>query len=474
MDSKARILIVDDSESMRQTLTTVLTQEGYSTLEAENGAAGLQKIKAERPDLVVLDLVMPRLDGIKVCNAMKGDPELQKIPILMNTSRGNKDDIIRGLEAGANDYIVKPFDEDELLARIHSLLRAGSLLKQLEQDKRDLMAILEISNAITSTLESREVLYSIVKKISEIIHVTRCSIVRIDTHESKGYVVATNEDPNIYNLVIDLQKYPEIKEVLQTREMVIIHDTAKDPIVGPVRETLSKINISALMVLPVIMKQNIIGTLLLRTSRKERTFDEREIQLCQIVANASANALINASLFESMELANLQLERLAITDGLTNIFNHRYFYIRLDEEFNRSERYKTPLSVIMIDVDNFKTINDTYGHRTGDLILKELANILKSSIRKSDIVARYGGDEFIILLPQTDRKGAEAEAGRVIQAISERKFESMNGLCPEISHGISTYPDPKIKKVDDLVSIADRQLYVSKDEHKKDLVESRT
>ncbi|NOY54326.1 MAG: diguanylate cyclase [Deltaproteobacteria bacterium] len=470
MDNKAKILIVDDSESIRQNLAAILTKEGYSITTAENGATGLQKIKVGHPDLVILDLVMPTLDGMKVCNAMKGDPELKKIPVLMNTSKGSKDDIIQGLEAGANDYIVKPFHEEELLARVHSLLRSGSMVKQLERDKLDLLAILEISNAITSTLDSREVLYSIVKKISEIIHVIRCSIVRIDSNESKGYVVATNEDPNIYNLVIDLKKYPEINEALQTREIVIINDTAKDPIVGPVREVLSRINIHSLLVLPVIMKQNVIGTLLLRTSRKEHAFTEREIQLCQIVANASANALINASLFESMELANIQLERLATTDGLTNIFNHRYFYMRLDEEFNRSERYRTPLSVIMSDVNNFKTINDTYGHRTGDLILKELARILKTSIRKSDIVARYGGDEFVILLPQTDRKGAEAEAARIIKAISEHKFTSMEGLSPTISHGISTYPDPKITKADDLVKLADRQLYILKNEQKKDLV----
>jgi two-component system cell cycle response regulator len=474
MDNNSKILIVDDSEVIRQKLVRILQEEGYTVVEAENGASGLQKIKTEHPDLVVLDLVMPQLDGIKVCKAVKGDPELQKIPILMNTSKGSKEDIIRGLEAGANDYIVKPFDNDELLARIHSLLRSASLLKQLDQDKRDLLAILDISNAITSTLDSREVLYSIVKKISEVIQVSRCSIVRIDTHESKGSVVATNEDANIFNLLIDLEKYPEIKRVLETREIVVINDTQSDPIVDKVRNVLSEIQVRSLLVLPVIMKQNVIGTLLLRTCRKDRSFNEREIQLCQIVANASANALINASLFESMELANIQLERLATTDGLTNIFNHRYFYVRLDEEFNRSERYKTPLSIIMVDVDNFKDINDTYGHRTGDLVLKELANILKSLIRKSDIVARYGGDEFVILLPQTDQKGAEAEASRVFRAISEHKFESMNGAHPVISHGISTYPSAEIGNVDDLVSIADRQLYITKDRHRKNLVAPRS
>ena len=368
---------------------------------------------------------------------------------------------------GADDYIVKPFDKKEILARIKTSLRAGSFLSELEREKRDLLAILDISNAITSTLDSREVLYSIVNKISEIIQVNRCSIVRIDPEETKGYVVATNEDPNIYNLEIDLKKYPEIQKVMETKKVIIINDIHSDPIVESVRKDIEEMtNYQSLLVLPVIMKQNVIGTILLRTARRKRSFEEREIQFCQIVANAAANALINASLFESMELANIHLERLATTDGLTGIYNHRYFYRRLDEEFHRAERYNYPLSAIMLDVNDFKEINDTLGHRTGDLVLKELANILKTTIRKIDIAARYGGDEFIILLPQTDHHGAEAETERIIQAVSGHPFASMPDDELTISFGIATYPTDKITKADDLVTLADRKLYTHKTETK--------
>jgi two-component system cell cycle response regulator len=467
MEYQSRILVVDDGKAIRDSLRAILEKENYEVLEAEDGSSGLQLIKVEKPDLVLLDLVMPGLDGLKVCRAVKSDPELNKIPILMTTSKGEKEDIILGLESGADDYIVKPFDRNELLARIRTSLRARHLLCQLEREKRDLLAILDISNAITSTLDSRDVLYSIVKKISEIINVSRCSIVRIDSDEAKGYVVATNEDPNIFNIEIDLNKYPEILEVLNTREIVVVKDIAEDPLVASVRKNLEKVHFQSLLVLPVIMKQNVIGTILLRTARRHHSFDEREIQFCQIIANAAANALVNASLFESMELANIHLEKLATTDGLTGIFNHRYFYRRLDEEFNRSERYNTPLSAIMLDVDNFKDINDTLGHRTGDRVLKELSIILKSRIRKSDIVARYGGDEFIILLPQTNQQGAETEAERVIQSISNHHFDSMPESKLLISYGISSYPDEKIIKADDLVTVADRNLYAFKARRKK-------
>lgn len=460
------ILIVDDDKVIRQTLRTVLEEEGYKVLEADNGASGLQLIKMEHPDLVVLDVILPDLDGIKICRAVKSDPQLSKTLILMTTSKGSKEDVIRGLESGADDYVVKPFDKSEFLARIKTSLRAGHLLRELEREKGDLMAILDISNAITSTLDSKEVLYSIVKKISEVIDVSRCSIVRIDASENKGFVVATNEDPDIFNIEIDLNKYPEILKVLETKNIVVVNDIKKDPLVESVRNNLEKVCFHSLLVLPVIMKQNVIGTILLRTARRDRSFSEREIQFCQIVANAAANALINASLFESMELANIHLVKLATTDGLTGIFNHRYFYKRLDEEFNRSERYNTPLSAIMMDVNNFKEINDSYGHRTGDRVLKELAIVLKSIIRKSDIVARYGGDEFIILLPQTNRQGAEIEARRVDQSISEHIFESTSAIRLLISYGISTYPNKEILKADDLVTLADRELYANKAKHK--------
>lgn len=462
MNPVAKILIVDDEWAMRNSLRSILVNEGYEVIEADDGASGLKQIQSEHPDLVLLDLVMPRVDGIKVCRAVKSDPALKKIPVVMTTSMGSKEDIIRGLESGADDYIVKPFDKSELLARIKTSLRSRHLLKELEREKRDLLAILDISNAITSSLDSREVLYSIVKKISEVIDVSRCSIVRIDADESKGYVVATNENPNISNIEIDLNKYPEILKVLETKDIIVIHNIDEDPLVEQVRKSLAEIQFHSLLVLPVIMKQNVIGTILLRTARRQDSFNEREIQFCQIVANAAANALINASLFESMELANVHLEKLATTDGLTGIFNHRYFYGRLDEEFNRAERYNNPISTIMLDIDNFKQINDTLGHRTGDQVLKELAIILKSKIRKSDIVARYGGDEFIVLLPQTDREGAQTEVERVIRSILTHPFESMPGFKIKISYGISTFPDRRILGADDLVTLADRELYANK------------
>ncbi len=462
MKEKSKVLVVETDERARGDFCSLLEAEGYEVVASDLVSRAGEQVAREHPDLVILDLVPPSMEGAGVCRTLKADPLLRKIPVLMTTTRSRREEVELCLDSGADDYIVKPADKLELMARIQTSVRLGRLLDRQEQEKRDLFAILEISNTITSTLNYKDVLYTIVKKISEIIDVTRCSIVRVEPGEEKGIVVATSENPAISNLGIDLIKYPEVMEVLNSKKTVVINDVSENPIVRPVRETLIGIDVHALLVLPVLIKQNVIGTILLRTARRGRPFEDREVQFCQIITGAAANALINAALYEDVEMANVNLERLATTDGLTGVCNHRHFYTRLEQEFNRSERYEAPLSTIMVDVDNFKDINDTYGHRVGDDILKELAGILRQTIRKSDIAARYGGDEFALLLPQTDSKGALCEAQRILRAVEEHDFESLHGSAIVISYGIASFPDEGIKKSEDMVRVADRRLYAMK------------
>jgi diguanylate cyclase (GGDEF)-like protein len=159
-----------------------------------------------------------------------------------------------------------------------------------------------------------------------------------------------------------------------------------------------------------------------------------------------------------------RLEKLAITDYLTGIYNIRYFYNRIIEEFSRCQRYTLPISCLMIDIDFFKKINDVYGHRTGDLVLKEFAQLLKKHSRKSDVLARYGGEEFILLLPQTPREGAVAEAERIRIFVKDHRFKSLKKMaCLTVSVGISVFPHSRIKSHDDLISIADHALFTAKD-----------
>jgi diguanylate cyclase (GGDEF)-like protein len=230
----------------------------------------------------------------------------------------------------------------------------------------------------------------------------------------------------------------------------------------PVRDIIAPLGIKTILVIPIIFEQKVIGTLFLRTSKK-RHFSSREIRLLNAITDVSANTLYHAYLFAQAEDEKTQLKKLAITDFFTGIFNVRYFYHRLIEEFSRSERYGLPISCLMIDIDFFKKINDTYGHKIGDLVLKEFALQLKRRSRKSDLLARYGGEEFIMMLPQTAGQGAVAEAERLRQMIRSLKFKSLKGkIGITVSIGVATFPHENITNHDKLISAADDALYEAK------------
>lgn len=373
----------------------------------------------------------------------------------------------RGIEKvsilGPDDYIFSPPDIKELDYKLKRLLNRTRFIESLKRETEDLQTLIDLINLISSTLDPQEILYLIVKKISEIIPVNRCSIIRIDTKARFGYVVSTVEDPNLRNIKLDLKKYPEIKKALISKMPVVISNVKSDPIMKSVRDIIVPLGIHSIMVIPIVFRQEAIGTLFIRTSRKGYSFSEREIKLCHAIANASANALYNAFIFEKIEDEKIRLEKLAITDYLTGLYNIRYFYHRLDEEFSRAQRYNFPLSCLMIDLDHFKEINDRYGHKAGDSVLSEVARHIKTHTRKSDVLARYGGEEFIMLLPETNKQGAIEKAEALRTSISKLRFRALKDKrAVTVSIGIATYPETNLKDIDYLITYADKALYKAK------------
>ena len=393
-------------------------------------------------------------------------PSEVEFPIIALIEPGNAVKGIRSLvKSGLDYYLLGPFNKEDLEERLRSAIRKKSWLGTLHKKRKDLETLIELTHFITSTLDPQKALYLVVKKLSEIIHVTRCSMISTDT-KNKRYatVVSTFEDPNITNLKIDLQKYPEIRKALALKKSILVKDALKDPMMKEVREILEPMGIRSIMVIPITFHDEVIGTLLLNIAKADRTFSEREKKLCTAIANASANALYNAFLYENLAKERSDLERLAITDYLTGIYNVRYFYSRLDEEFSRAERHRMPLCCMMFDIDNFKKINDTYGHRAGDVILREFAQLVREHTRKSDVFARYGGEEFIMLLPQTSLSGSCAEAERLSKIIRKHKFYALkDGEKITVSIGIACSSDIRIKNPDNLITFADDALFSAKE-----------
>jgi len=291
---KFLIVIVDDDAAIRRLVRLFLTRSGYEVIEFAAGEEARRQLHSAPWDLAILDRRLPDMDGVVLCHELKSDPDLRNRYIIMLTGEADQEDKVEGLDLGADDYITKPFQAAEFLARIRAAKR-----------------------------------------------------------------------------IVDLQK-----ELMET---------------------------------------------------------------------------------------NKRLELLSITDGLTKLYNHRYFQDEMARAFEESQRYQRPLSLAIIDIDFFKKVNDTYGHAVGDDVLKAVAKLFQESIRSTDLAARYGGEEFAVMMPETDLDDAMAFAEKIRTLIETTPFPTAAGpLGVTVSIGLAAVPRTKIHAAKELVIAADKALYRAK------------
>ena len=308
MPQKAKILVVEDSRSQLEWITNVLTSDGFRVSSASDGREALRKWHADRPDLVLLDMILPDMDGLQVLRFLKQKQHKEEeevfVPVILLSVKADLESRVKGLQIGADDFLAKPFAEEEVLARAAAMLRIKALQDQLRDAKR-------------------------------------------------------------------------------------------------------------------------------------------------------------------------QLEKLSVEDGLTKLFNHRHFQDELRREFGRAARYNDPLSLIMLDLDHFKVVNDTHGHPFGDKVLRESASRIRGSVRDTDICARYGGEEFVVILPKTPLSGALKVASRIHESFRSTPFVddtrpppadggTPNSVTVTASVGVASYPSPQTTSADALVKSADEALYRAK------------
>ncbi|MCI0515958.1 diguanylate cyclase [candidate division KSB1 bacterium] len=298
----SKILVVDDVPVNIKLQRTYLTAVGYEVVAAKDGVEALEQVKVEQPDLILLDVMMPKMNGFQVCQKLKNSDDTRFIPIIMVTALNELEDKIKGIEAGADDFICKPYNKLELLARVKSLLRIKHLHDQLEE---------------------------------------------------------------------------------KLKELEVAHD---------------------------------------------------------------------------------QLRQLAITDGLTGLYNFRYFKEQLTQELNRARRHKAKVSVAIMDIDYFKHYNDTHGHPAGNVVLTIIAELLKNNIRNVDVAARYGGEEFSLILAESEKSVAANIAHKIKKLVEDYPFqyqETQPNKNLTISMGVATFPDDGFDP-DEVVKCADQRLYRAK------------
>jgi two-component system cell cycle response regulator len=454
-----KILVVDDEFFFRRVLKDALKDQ-YDIIEGKNGDEAISLARALKPNLIIMDVEMPVKDGIDACRVLKENAETRKIPVILFTSLTKKEDIARGLKVGADDYITKPMCLPEILARVGAHLRPKDYYVDLEQN--DLILLLELAENISAIRNPMTILHLIVDKMAGMIGNARCSIVSIN-NEGVPFVKASSDLALHEDIKLELCRYPEIKKALNSKQPVIINDIKNDPLMDSVRTQIKGLNFNSIVVIPVIKKESVIGTFLLRMATPLSDGVTKRIhKLCQLVANLSANALETAILFERTQTAQEFFEEMAIRDGLTKLYNHQHFYSCLEKEFSRASRYDTPLSLVFFDIDNFKRINDNYGHTHGDMVLGTIGQLTNSIARQSDIPARYGGEEFAVILPNTTSEGALEMANRLGSMIREHQFECLDGEQVTISSGTSTFTENNVKSCEQLVQLADKAMYNAK------------
>ena len=320
-------------------------------------------------------------------------------------------------------------------------LRQDAVLSgMLHAEKRRAEITGEISRSLLSSLNSQEVLYLIVTRLCEVFEAEECSIVRLDAGRSTAKLLVKSAQPEARDCDIDLSAYPEIQHANEARDLLFVPDVQRNG------------ESHAVIVMPMLAHDSVLGIIHVQFSGARDPLSEEEIRFCRIMSATAANALRNAQVFEEME-------HRARTDYLTGLHNHRFFQTTLDNEIARARRHGHSLSLLIVDLDYLKEVNDRFGHLTGDSVIREVAETIRKGCRDFDFAARYGGEEFTIILPETSLEDAVRVAERIREQIANTRFPGAGHVTASI--GVSSYPQNANNK-EELIHAADRALYTAK------------
>jgi diguanylate cyclase (GGDEF)-like protein len=318
------------------------------------------------------------------------------------------------------------------------------------------MATNRISSAISSTLEIEHILQSAVEEVGRALRARRAALVlwQEDTSMPEGMSIYERPEPQQVNDGLGHNQREACPDgnLLETGSPAQLSENPENRSTATNVEKREHLATPCSLEIPITYRNGTIGVLLIEDDTPFRNWEDEEVLMAKTVSDQLSVAISRARLFR-------QIQTQAMTDALTKIYNHGYFQDRLDRETKLADRYNQQVSLILMDLDHLKRINDTWGHRSGDLTLCHVASIMKSTVRDVDVCARYGGEEFVIILPQCDRENAMKVAERLREAIASRSVPKVGQVTASI--GVATYPTGA-KNNEELVEMADRAMYLAK------------
>jgi len=434
----ARILVVDDVEANVRLLEAKLTLEYYEVLTAGDGSSALQVAYDERPDIILLDVMMPGMDGFETCRRLKADPMTRHIPVVLVTALDGREDKLKGLDAGADDFVTKPIDDVILFARVRSLLRLKSVMDELrerEESGRRLGVDTDGAGRLRGSGGRILIVDDNARQVQKMVdHLSAEHRPMVESDPAAAMIAARGPiDLMIVN--VSSAEFDGLRFVAQTRSTEAARRIPILAVVDPAdRGRLLKaleLGVNDILLRPVDSEELEARA---RTQIKRKRYAD----------------FLKQKLDYSLEMA--------VTDALTGLHNRRYMAGQLQALMSRAGHGGDPVAVLVLDIDHFKLVNDGFGHDAGDEVLREFAVRLATNVRAIDLPCRLGGEEFVVVMPGASLEDAAQVADRIRRDVATQPFPIMGGteaLTVTVSVGVaastgaSDTPDALLKRADE-------------------------